>query len=367
MKPIRLLHLSDLHLDHPLPAYSRDVRKERRAELIRSFDFIVDKAISSGIDILLIAGDLICARCVSDSTLSHVAQGFAKLAHAGIPVVAVPGEAEEHAGLEALRAVANMPSVHLFAGDEWSKVEPVPGVNVWGVRTAGRNASIGVLGNLRPEGPGVHIGLMHASTEGQPPSQQGLATVTSAQLAAAGLTYLALGHYHSVLNCSVGAYACWYPGSPTHHDFSTRGERHVLMVTIEDGNVGVSRVAVPGRPHRVIVIDVTGKTADSIRHRLAGLANCQHCLMVQLEGELQPTLSWLPARLEREFSASFFHLSVVDNTRLAVTSPPKSTVDAFVARSIGTGDGVRARALAIALSAMEEVKSADHRENGSVG
>ncbi|OPZ65514.1 MAG: putative metallophosphoesterase YhaO [Firmicutes bacterium ADurb.Bin506] len=371
MKPIYVLHISDLHLDHPLPAYGLEARRERRAELIRAFDFIVDKAVSFGVDVLLVAGDLICARCVSDSTLAHVAAGFARLGDAGVPVVCVPGEAEEYAGMAALLELAAAPNVHLFAGDEWSAVEPIPGVSVWGVRTTGRNADIAVLGNLRLEGPGVHIGLMHATTEdealGRSIGRRGLATVTSAQLAASGLTYLALGHYHSVLNCSAGTSTCWYPGSPAHHDFSTRGERHVLKVTIEDSGVEVSRTVVPGRSHRVIVIDVTGKTADSIRHRLAGLANGEHCLMVQLEGELSPALSGLPLRLEREFASSFFHLSVVDNTRIAAAAPPRGSVESAVARRIGTDSGLRTKALAIAFSALEEVKSTDRREDRSVG
>jgi len=367
VKPIRLLHLSDLHLDHPLSAYGRAIRRELRSELIRSFDFIVDKAISLGVDILLCAGDLICSRSVSDSTLDHVAQGFARLAKVGITVACVPGEAEEHEGLEALRDLADAANVHLFAGDEWSRIEPLPGLNIWGVRTTGRNASVSVLGNLRPDGQGIHIGLMHASTEDQPRGGKVLSTVTSAQLAASGLHYLALGHYHSVLNCSTATSTCWYSGSPAHHDFSTRGERHVLKVTIGDGDVSVSRITVPGRPHRVVVVDVTGKTADSVRHRIASVANCQHCLMVQLEGELSPALAWLPARLEREFSASFFHLSVTDNTHLAQATLPKGSVEAYVAASIGAGAGTHGRALAIALSALEEVRPAERREDGSVG
>ena len=198
------MHFADLHLDHVLSEYGPAARRQRRAELLQCFDFIVDKALSSGVSILLVAGDLLCARSVSSSTLEAVKRGFARLGEAGVFVALVPGEAEEPDGLEALREVASGNNVHLFMGDEWSRVEPIPGVSLWGLRTTGRNASISVLAGLRVDGPGIHIGLMHATTEGQGPDGRGLSTVTGADLAASGLHYLALGHYHSVLNCSVG-------------------------------------------------------------------------------------------------------------------------------------------------------------------
>ncbi len=368
MKPVHLMHFADLHLDHVLSEYGPAARRQRRAELLQCFDFIVDKALSSGVSILLVAGDLLCARSVSSSTLEAVKRGFARLGAAGVFVALVPGEAEEPDGLEALREVASGNNVHLFMGDEWSRVEPIPGVSLWGLRTTGRNASISVLAGLRVDGPGIHIGLMHATTEGQGPDGRGLSTVTGADLAASGLHYLALGHYHSVLNCSVGPSACWYPGSPAHHDFSTRGERHVLKVTLGDGPASVSRITVPARPHRVVVVDVSGKPADYLRRRLADLANLELCLRAVLEGELSAGLAWLPARLEREFAQSFFHLDIVDNTRPARPSLPGNGPEALLSKERGSGgDRQRDRALAIALAALEEVGAVDHQKDGRVG
>ena len=117
---------------------------------------------------MLIAGDLLCARSISDSTASAVREGFRRLARASIFAAVVPGEAEEVHSLAMLRQVCSEPNVHLFSGEEWSRVSPLAGVSVWGLRTTSRNSTTNALGNLVIEGPGIHLGLMHTTFAGQP-------------------------------------------------------------------------------------------------------------------------------------------------------------------------------------------------------
>ena len=62
MRLLKILHTSDIHLDHVLTDYGRDCRNVRRAELVSAFDFLVDEAVRQAADIMLIAGDLLSAR-----------------------------------------------------------------------------------------------------------------------------------------------------------------------------------------------------------------------------------------------------------------------------------------------------------------
>ena len=41
MKLLKILHTSDIHLDHVLTDYHRGCRNVRRAELVSAFDFLV--------------------------------------------------------------------------------------------------------------------------------------------------------------------------------------------------------------------------------------------------------------------------------------------------------------------------------------
>jgi DNA repair exonuclease SbcCD nuclease subunit len=392
LEAIRIIHTSDLHLDYTLTDYRREVRAIRRAELIEAFNFLVDEAIRAEAKLFVIAGDLLCAESVADTTMGVVRAGFARLMKAGTYVVLVPGEAEEGCGLDALQEVACESNVHLFAGEEWAKFTPFPEFTVYGLRTTGRNAGSAVLANLAIEGPGRHMGVMHGTFSGTPGFEKPLSPVSSEDLSAAGLDYLALGHYHNMVNCSVGRATCWYSGAPAHHGFDTRGERHALLVTFRDQGTRVSPIKVPSRAQRVICVDVTGKSKDQLFARLKSLESEDLCLKVELQGHLDERDASVPRELVEEFSGRFFHLEVVDRTAVGLgrrgrraerpqgsdLGPPvraflrKVTEISSGARSASGAFGdvpasVLARAVKYGLSALGEVRGIENREAGDSG
>ncbi len=379
MKLLKILHTSDIHLDHVLTDYSQSARSVRRAELVSAFDFLIEEAIRQSVDIMLIAGDLLSARSASDSTASAVREGFRKLAQASIFVAIVPGEAEEAHSLAMLRQVCREPNVHLFAGEEWSRVSPIAGVSVWGLRTTSRNSTTNALANLVIEGAGVHIGVMHGTFIGTSGLDSSISPVAPGELSQSGLDYLALGHYHNMVNNSVGRATCWYSGSPVHLGFDTRGERHALIVTIRSDGVRVYPLKVPGRLHKAVNIEVSASRAkDQLYTRLARLAAPELCLIVQLEGQVGPADVRLARQAEQDFQSRFFHLSVADHT--AVAPPPWQSSDPrserlaeefyMKAAELASGSGAAGktsrvidRALKLGLGALGEVETLDHRES----
>ena len=378
MKLLKILHTSDIHLDYVLTDYHRDCRNVRRTELVSAFDFLVDEAIRQAADIMLIAGDLLCARSISDSTASAVREGFRRLARASIFAAVVPGEAEEVHSLTMLRQVCSEPNVHLFLGEEWSRVSPLPGVSVWGLRTTSRNSTTNALANLVVEGLGIHIGLMHGTFAGTPGLDSSISPVTPTELSLSGLDYLALGHYHNMVNNSVGRATCWYSGSPAHLGFDTRGERHALIVTVRGDGVRVYPMKVPGRPQRVVNIEVTAARArEQLYARLARLASSELCLRVEVEGETEPGDVGLVGQAEQDFRNRFFHLAIEDHT--TVSCPPWRSSDsrsthldeAFFRKAAGRvaesdtqrkPPAVVDRALKLGLGALGEVETLAHRE-----
>ncbi|MEA4883055.1 MAG: metallophosphoesterase [Clostridia bacterium] len=385
MDPIRLLHTADLHLDHVLTDYGRSARAVRRADLIATFNFLVDEAIRSDVKVLLVAGDLICAASAAESTVRTVREGFARLGRALVQVAVAPGESEEHGDLALLREACRPDNVHLFMGEEWSRFSPIQGVTIWGLRTANRNSDIPVLRSLIVEESGRHIGLMHATyadTPGEP-----ISSITRDDLAAAGLDYLALGHHHNRLNCSVGRAQCWYPGSPAHIGYETRGERHCLIVTMRDDGVRVSPLKVPSRAQRVVHMDVTGKTPDQMRKRLEELADPDLCLNLELQGRLEFEQTACLACLEAEFAPRFLDLNVNDDTVPSRSARPSDSVQgddleqALIRRAAGVlrrasvaghdraggesapiGGRVLSRGLKLCLRALREAPASENRE-----
>jgi len=316
LEPLNILHTSDLHLDHVLTHYGRDVRPVRRGELIDTFNFLVSEAIRLDARLLLVAGDLICTRSAADSTAQVVRDAFMRLGRDSIFVAVVPGDGEEEGGMELLRDACSGDNVHLFLGEEWSSISPFPGMTVWGLRTTGRNSNRPVLSNLLVEGSGMHVGLMHGTFAGTPGLDSSICPISPEALSRSGLDYLALGHYHNMVNCSVGRATCWYSGSPVHLNFETRGERHALLVNVREDGVRVKPIKVPSRPHRVVTIDITGKSGAELRERLEHMVNPDLCLRAELEGLAAPGAREILEKLESEFGGRFFHLEVKDGADL---------------------------------------------------
>lgn len=316
LEPLNILHTSDLHLDHVLTEYRREVRAVRRGELIGTFDFLVSEAIRLDVRLLLVAGDLICTRSAADSTVDVVRDAFARLGRHSIFVAVIPGDAEEEGGLELLRDACSGENVHLFLSEEWSSVSPFPGITLWGLRTTWRNSNTPVLSNLFVEGSGMHVGLMHGTFAGTPGLDSSICPISPEALSRSDLDYLALGHYHNMVNCSVGRATCWYSGSPVHLNFETRGERHALLVSLREDGVRVKPIKVPSRAHRVVTVDITGKSGAELCERLEDMSNSDLCLRVELEGLVAPDAREVLTKLEAEFGGRFFHLKVIDRTDL---------------------------------------------------
>ena len=247
--------------------------------------------------------------------------------------------------------------------------------SAYGVCATSRNSTTNAL-QPGPEGPGYTSGSCTARSRAC--RRISISPIVPAELSQSGLDYLALGHYHNMVNNSVGRATCWYSGSPVHLGFDTRGERHALIVTVREDGVRVYPMKVPGRPHRVVNIEVSAARArEQLYARLARLAGSELCLRAEIEGEVGPDDAGLAGQAEQDFRSRFFHLTVADHT--TVSYPPWRSSDsrsrhldeaffreaARLAAESGAPrrlPGVIDRALKLGLGALGEVDTLARRE-----
>lgn len=325
---IKILHTSNLCLDHVLTDYHKGVRKVKRSELLESFDFIIDKSIELSVNALVIAGGIISAASASHTTLDRVRDGFDRLLQRGIHVVAVPGDSDETSDIGIVKSLFSKEGMCLFTDEKWDVYTAIDGVNIYGIRSTLNRRRDNCLKDLRASSDKVNIGLLYGTFCGTPICAEKVSPVSSQDLTQSNLDYLALGHYENVVNCSMGRNICWYSGSPAHHGLDTFGERHVLLVSFKGKEAKVSPVKVPSRLQRVIHMDLNGKDVDQISHHIERMANPQMCLRLELDGTWSPTNVQLMKELDDMFSDRFFHFEVCDKTSFAfdegVLSPKKN-------------------------------------------
>lgn len=208
----RFVHAADLHLDTPfkgLRAADPEVANALVDASLAAFDALVDLVIEKDAAFLLVAGDVYDGPERGIRAQIHFRDGLARLSERGVLSFVVHGNHDPvDTGWSAL-------------GDEWPEGvtvfpaptgpgEPAPVVpvrrdgavvaTVQGVSYPRRDMAESLVPHFRrPEGPGFHVGLLHANVRGAASGYDDYSPCTLDELRAVGLDYWALGHIHGHL------------------------------------------------------------------------------------------------------------------------------------------------------------------------
>jgi exonuclease SbcD len=162
---------------------------------------------------------------------------------------------------------------------------------------------------------------------------------TDAEIAASGLDYLALGHWHSHSSGRAGGTIWAYAGAPEPVAVDQDGAGSVCLVRLDDSGTGRVRVE-PVRVGRTVFRAESIDAADvgsqaQLVERLRALADPDLVLEASIEGIAPDALELDTDEVERALAAAFLHVRVRDRsaTELAdVPDLPGDTVaGAFVA------------------------------------
>lgn len=318
---IRLLHTTDLHLGSPLKNFG-ELARERRRDFLKTFDRIVNLAIKREVDCLLVAGDLFDSAEADAETAGRVQEGFERLSGRGVRVILIPGTHDNLVSAESVYNRYPFSGVHILK--EPVVTEPlrleIRGRAVFFYGFAYRSdRSREALESMRRRGPdGIHVGLLHGSLKGSPEWEMRKKDIpfTLAELAALGLDYVALGHYHNAacLQENGRVVAC-YPGSPEGKKFGENGPRHVLVVEVGPGSASVEKVPVQTRTVDELCVDASlFPEPGALEAELARLASPDLIARVRLAGTVEDPID--TANLAGRLQGRYAWLEIIDETDL---------------------------------------------------
>ena len=124
------------------------------------------------------------------------------------------------------------------------------------------------------------------------------------EIAACGLDYLALGHYHGFLDCSGGRTKAFYPGSPHRLDFSDTADRRLLLLDLDEGGIRVEPITLPDR--RFLQLAGDAARPEALYEQLIALADPQAYVRVRLTGRAATPIAGLAADLRDKFADRFY-------------------------------------------------------------
>ena len=312
---MRILLVSDVHLDAPFAWAKPDVARRRRQALRDALARSIQLAIDQRVDMICCGGDLFEHERVSPDT-GQFLRGQLERADP-IPVFIAPGNHDWLGQQSLYRRVGWSPNVRLFESPRLTPVPIAAGLTLWGGAHFAPAGTPDFLEDFRVDRAGIHVALFHGSVLGSFFAEEGKqphAPFRAEEIEASGLHFALLGHYHAPRDEA----RFTYPGNPEPLNFGESGNRGVVIVTIEDdGRVTTERHSVAISHVYDLEIDVTAcASKQEIRERVtAALEGRGGYARLTLTGELAPIVD--------------LHITDFDDLPNSLDSPPIIRLDSL--------------------------------------
>lgn len=316
---MRILHISDVHLDRPFSGFAYEDARARRAEVWSTFKRCLELAKERDADLLTIGGDLWENENVVPNTRQSVADELERL---GLPVLIVAGNHDPLLPGGHYEQTRWPDNVHVFGGGPLQE-RAFDEVSVWGVSwTSGRLTADFLNTFHTPDDGRSHLLLIHGSSENNPHYLEAGAHCPFAPsaVASAGFAGVLCGHIHRA-SFEQGVI---YPGSPEPLRFVETGRHCAAVIDLDRrGDLEVELVPVNRRTYHQVSVDCTSATSSAeVGSRVAAAAGADDIdpantvLIVDLTGGVQPEVVIDTAQLAQELP-SFEYVEMRDKTRAA--------------------------------------------------
>jgi len=171
----------------------------------------------------------------------------------------------------------------------------------------------------RTNEPGIHVAVLHAAVWANPTwelKDEDL-PLKPEQIAASGMHYIALGHYHQFAEYNEGGVRAVYSGSTEGRDFGECGPRYAVIAEVGEGGVAIDKRECHTRELREVAIDL-GEHPAASDAEIADRVLEQRSETVLIRARLTGPADFVPSaeRIADRLKSAFFHVEVVDETRL---------------------------------------------------
>jgi len=312
-------------------------QRERQAA---AFTRAIDEGLKAGVDAALICGDLFDSNAQPRRTVEAAVAELRRLTDQGVRVIIIPGTHDVYDKRSIYRAfdLASMAGLPR-ASDLLTVLTPeTPEIllkdldlivygRVFATKRAPRSPLAGF--DVRADDRAAwKVGMIHGSRQIPGRVESDEVIFTDAEVAASGLDYLALGHWHSFSSGRAGGTTWAYAGAPEPVAVDQDGAGSVCLVQLADGaggssSVRVERLRVGRTVFRAESVDAAevGSQAALVE-RLRELSDPDLVLSVTVDGIAPDTFELDPDELERTLAGEFLHIRVRDRSATELADAP---------------------------------------------
>jgi DNA repair protein SbcD/Mre11 len=339
---LRLLHTADVHLG-ARHADLGDRAATQRERQFAAFVATIDLAVGEKVDLVLIAGDLFDSNVQPKRSVERAASQLQRLVDARIRLVIGPGTHDVYDRASIYRAYDLAAMAGAVGSDLVTVLDPDHpdvllkslDVVVHGRCFATKRAPHSPLDGLdaaKDDRATWHVGLLHAALAIEGKTDGDDVVVTTDEIAATHLDYLALGHWHSMTKGKAGKVVYAYSGAPEPTALDQDGAGNVLLVsleasdgkktvTVEERRVGRTRV------EKVQLDAGSVGSQPSLVSKLAERADQDLVLDVEIIGIKPDELDVHVDEVENELADRFLKVRVRDRSVAPLPEGPAVSAD----------------------------------------
>jgi DNA repair exonuclease SbcCD nuclease subunit len=319
---MRLIHCADLHLDAKMNAnLNKEQAKERKAEILHTFERMIAYAATNHIAAILIAGDLFDTKNISATARNTVLYNITN--HPEITFYYLKGN---HDNDNFLAGMEEIPENLKLFGSQWTTyLEANEKIAISGIELSPENTGTAYV-SMMLDFNKFNIVMLHGQeSEGSVKDKAEIINLKA--LRNKGIDYLALGHVHAYKKSSLdprGTYC--YAGCLEGRGFDECGEHGFVVLDVDEttGNYTQEFVPFAQRTLYTVNVDVTGcqTTAEMVSRATLELERvCQDrdsLIKIVLTGMLdvacEKDVDYLLSRLKSQF----YFVKVYDETSLKI-------------------------------------------------
>jgi exonuclease SbcD len=303
VRPLRIIHSADCHLDAPSRSLAREVRERVEQSARTAVERLVALAVDREADALVLAGDLFDRDLVRIPTELWLPEVLGEATAAGVTVVVVTGNHDPGGGAGPLDRIGWPRSRFHLIRDRTPRVLELRRADgeLAGLVVAAGHETPRERDNLVATFPVLAadvpvVGLVHCQVHGYEGEHDRYAPCTAADLAGHGVDYWALGHVHTAVGVSTEP-AAWYSGCLQGRHFGETGPKGALDVEFgPDGPQVEFRPLAPVRWQELILDDIhdvadtrglvdhCGRRFDDLSRQHGVLPGQDWVLRVRLQG-----------------------------------------------------------------------------------
>ena len=316
---MKIIHCSDLHLDSKMSSNLDSKKaKERRDEILITYQNMVKYALENDVKIIMIAGDLFDKSNITKKAKNIVLDSI--ISNPNIDFLILKGNHDEGVLFTEIESLPK--NLKLFNNEKWTQYR-YNNITISGIEF-GKLNNYEIYNTLILDKGDINIVLMHGQ-DSKYEQKDKTEIINIQELKNKNINYLALGHIHKLKKEKIdnrGIYC--YSGCLEGRGFDECGEKGFILLEIDEENKKIDSNFIPfaSRYLYEINVDVTGvsstmeiekKVDDEIKN-----IDKKNLIKIVLKGNLELEVERDINYLERKYKNSYYFAKIYDETKLKI-------------------------------------------------